>query len=277
MHDALNNRWASSQGTKKCPVRRVWIQKTDGCNHVKCRCGAHICWLCEQSFANGNQTYRHLRSAHGMWGLYLDPNEGVNVGGAAMQGGGAGQQRAGDGFFGAPPRPGEVLIAPGGEVAVGPGVNATWFARCVAQGAGGIAHLANMVPNLRRPISAPVVPQKSLFLPGAVVRQPNQAPGHAVPPSDSCYSYSRLCAGTTTPTTRHGTSKASSQYRSSQPDVFHTLLNIAHMHTHLPIHKHHCKSVTLHFDRTHIQMIIQYIDITGCKYLYSLTCSFKYN
>src|SRR6266550_1224045 len=73
-HDALNSQWASSHGAKKCPVCQVWIQKTDGCNHVKCRCGAHICWLCEQSFANGNQTYRHLRSAHGMWGLYLDPN-----------------------------------------------------------------------------------------------------------------------------------------------------------------------------------------------------------
>ncbi|KAF8308989.1 hypothetical protein F5887DRAFT_912147, partial [Amanita rubescens] len=74
-HDVLNNQWASSHGAKKRPVCQVWIQKTDGCNHIKCPCGAHICWLCEQSFANGNQTYRHLRSVHGMWRLYLDPNE----------------------------------------------------------------------------------------------------------------------------------------------------------------------------------------------------------
>ena len=178
-HDALNNQWASSHGAKKCPVCQVWIQKTDGCNHVKCRCGAHICWLCEQSFATGNETYRHLRGTHGMWGMYLDQNGGVNVGGVAMQGGGAGQQRVGAGYFGAPPRPGEVLIGPGGEVAVGAGVNAAWFARRVAQGGGGgIAHLANMVPNLRLPIA----PQNPPFFPAGVARPPNQAPGNAVYP-----------------------------------------------------------------------------------------------
>jgi len=109
-----------------------------------------------------------------MWGLYLDPNEGANVGG------GAGQPRPGDAFFGAPPHPGEVLIGPGGEVAVGAGVNAAWFARRVAQGP---AHLANMVPNfpahIRRPV-APVVP-RNLFFPEAL-RLPNQVPGNAVPP-----------------------------------------------------------------------------------------------
>ncbi|KIL70487.1 hypothetical protein M378DRAFT_7316 [Amanita muscaria Koide BX008] len=63
-HDALNTEWASSNGAKRCPACQVWIQKTEGCNHVTCRCGAHICWMCGASFRDANETYRHLRSAH---------------------------------------------------------------------------------------------------------------------------------------------------------------------------------------------------------------------
>jgi hypothetical protein len=120
-----------------------------------------------------------------VWGLYLDPNGNANVAGAAVQGG-AGQQRRGDAFFGAPPGPGEILIGPGGEYGVGPVANAGWFARRAGQGAGGIAHLPNLVPNLmanfnrrhrdaadQRPAPAPfpLFPQNFF-----------QAPGHAVPP-----------------------------------------------------------------------------------------------
>ena len=183
-HDVLNGQWATSHGAKKCPVCQIYIQKTEGCNHVKCRCGAHMCWLCERSFGTGNETYRHLRNDHGVWGLYLDPNGNANAAGAAVQGG-AGQQRRGDAFFGAPPGPGEILIGPGGEYAVGPGANAGWFGRRAGQGAGGIAHFPNLVPNLmanfnrrhrdpadQRPAPAPFPVPQNFF----------QAPRHAVPP-----------------------------------------------------------------------------------------------
>ncbi|GLU20518.1 hypothetical protein SLE2022_367120 [Rubroshorea leprosula] len=49
---------------KTCPVCGYTIEKTDGCNHVECRCGRHICWACLEFFATGDACYEHLRSVH---------------------------------------------------------------------------------------------------------------------------------------------------------------------------------------------------------------------
>ncbi|KAK6969170.1 hypothetical protein R3P38DRAFT_3243909 [Favolaschia claudopus] len=59
-----NNDWAQSNGVKRCPNCSVWIEKIDGCNHMSCRCDAHICWVCMGVFDAG-QIYDHLSSAHG--------------------------------------------------------------------------------------------------------------------------------------------------------------------------------------------------------------------
>lgn len=40
------------------------IEKTDGCNHVECRCGRHICWVCLDYFKSSDECYSHLRSIH---------------------------------------------------------------------------------------------------------------------------------------------------------------------------------------------------------------------
>ncbi|KAK2465908.1 hypothetical protein APHAL10511_001549 [Amanita phalloides] len=180
-HDVLNKQWASTHGAKKCPVCQVWIQKTEGCNHVKCRCGAHMCWLCERHFTNGTDTYRHLRAehgVHGVWGVYLDPNANPVV----LDG-------QGDAFFGAPPGPGEVLVGPGGLV-VGPGMNAAAFdqrlRRHMAQGGVGDVNLANLVRDLNPPrrnrndaaAPLPVVPVPVAFppIPAAPFNVVNQQP-----------------------------------------------------------------------------------------------------
>ncbi|KAI6096345.1 hypothetical protein EV401DRAFT_1136071 [Pisolithus croceorrhizus] len=60
-----NNAWIAAQGqcVKRCPRCGILIEKLEGCNHVACRCGAHICWTCMRTFAEG-KIYRHIRHAH---------------------------------------------------------------------------------------------------------------------------------------------------------------------------------------------------------------------
>ncbi|GKV23473.1 hypothetical protein SLEP1_g33189 [Rubroshorea leprosula] len=49
---------------KTCPVCGFTIEKTEGCNHVECRCGKHICWVCLDFFTTSGECYGHLRSVH---------------------------------------------------------------------------------------------------------------------------------------------------------------------------------------------------------------------
>ncbi|KIK94015.1 hypothetical protein PAXRUDRAFT_12315 [Paxillus rubicundulus Ve08.2h10] len=64
--DRLNDEWIASQDgrVKKCPRCSVLIEKTEGCNHMTCRCGAHICWRCMGTFT-AETIYPHMHSAHG--------------------------------------------------------------------------------------------------------------------------------------------------------------------------------------------------------------------
>lgn len=62
--ERLNNQLASKNGYKKCPSCSIWVEKTGGCNHMKCKCGAHICWTCLGIFTSSN-IYDHMRTVHG--------------------------------------------------------------------------------------------------------------------------------------------------------------------------------------------------------------------
>ena len=53
-----------SENRKCCPKCTFAIQKTGGCNHVTCRCGAHICWVCLKYFDDGQGCYAHLQESH---------------------------------------------------------------------------------------------------------------------------------------------------------------------------------------------------------------------
>ncbi|KAJ8092737.1 hypothetical protein PM082_007066 [Marasmius tenuissimus] len=82
--ERLNDAWARDAGVKRCPSCRVWIEKTEGCNHMSCRCGAHICWVCMGTFDAGT-IYTHMNAAHG--GIYerregrlAAGNEDVDIG-----------------------------------------------------------------------------------------------------------------------------------------------------------------------------------------------------
>lgn len=62
--ELLLERWAKgTSNVKKCPDCGIFIEKIDGCNHIHCRCGAHVCWICAQTFNDG--IYDHLLAIHG--------------------------------------------------------------------------------------------------------------------------------------------------------------------------------------------------------------------
>lgn len=50
---------------KKCPKCAFGIEKIDGCDHMNCKCGAHICWKCLEYFDSIRSCYGHLSRAHG--------------------------------------------------------------------------------------------------------------------------------------------------------------------------------------------------------------------
>lgn len=52
------------EGVRHCPVCMFTIEKVDGCNHIECRCGIHICWVCLDNFKTSDECYAHLRSIH---------------------------------------------------------------------------------------------------------------------------------------------------------------------------------------------------------------------
>ncbi|KIM86639.1 hypothetical protein PILCRDRAFT_96062 [Piloderma croceum F 1598] len=66
--ERLNDQLAIQSGFKRCPECTVWIEKNEGCNHMSCKCGAHICWVCMKVFTHGTDIYDHMHAAHG--GIY---------------------------------------------------------------------------------------------------------------------------------------------------------------------------------------------------------------
>ena len=58
--------WKQKNDAKDCPKCGCTIQKSEGCNHMKCTgCGAHICWVCLRVFGVGSEVYGHLTAEHG--------------------------------------------------------------------------------------------------------------------------------------------------------------------------------------------------------------------
>ncbi|KAI0184897.1 hypothetical protein EV127DRAFT_373995 [Xylaria flabelliformis] len=64
-----NERLKKEMGIKDCPKCKTPLEKTEGCNHVACRCGAHICWVCSKVFEASSVCYTHMRREHGGIGL----------------------------------------------------------------------------------------------------------------------------------------------------------------------------------------------------------------
>ncbi|KAG5574593.1 hypothetical protein H5410_054727 [Solanum commersonii] len=63
--DCSLEEWSKGKdNVKKCPVCRFTIEKVDGCNHIECKCGKHVCWVCLLFFDTSDNCYDHLRSVH---------------------------------------------------------------------------------------------------------------------------------------------------------------------------------------------------------------------
>eukprot|EP00359_Climacostomum_virens_P010151 CAMPEP_0204913564 /NCGR_PEP_ID=MMETSP1397-20131031/11378_1 /ASSEMBLY_ACC=CAM_ASM_000891 /TAXON_ID=49980 /ORGANISM="Climacostomum Climacostomum virens, Strain Stock W-24" /LENGTH=103 /DNA_ID=CAMNT_0052084807 /DNA_START=183 /DNA_END=490 /DNA_ORIENTATION=- len=37
---------AYSEKFKQCPLCEYWVEKSEGCDHVKCKCGCEFCYRC---------------------------------------------------------------------------------------------------------------------------------------------------------------------------------------------------------------------------------------
>ncbi|KAG7094637.1 hypothetical protein E1B28_005461 [Marasmius oreades] len=72
----LNEAWAKRAGAKRCPSCDVWMEKTEGCNHMSCKCGAHVCWECMKAFAQ-KDIYEHMTVVHG--GIYEGREPGYGM------------------------------------------------------------------------------------------------------------------------------------------------------------------------------------------------------
>ncbi|XP_009615427.1 ATP-dependent RNA helicase DEAH11, chloroplastic-like [Nicotiana tomentosiformis] len=63
--DSSLKEWSKGkENVKKCPVCSFTIEKIDGCNHIECRCGKHVCWVCLEFFDSSENCYGHLRNIH---------------------------------------------------------------------------------------------------------------------------------------------------------------------------------------------------------------------
>lgn len=63
-------------GIKDCPKCKTSIEKIEGCNHMTCECGTHLCWECLRDFESANDTYDHLAKEHG--GVFGNDYAGID-------------------------------------------------------------------------------------------------------------------------------------------------------------------------------------------------------
>jgi len=68
-HDEAFSLWRIAHDAKSCPNCKVTIERVEGCNHLACLCGTHICWQCLKGFREGSSVYQHMFKEHGGIGL----------------------------------------------------------------------------------------------------------------------------------------------------------------------------------------------------------------
>lgn len=63
--EARFREWKRANNVKSCPTCSADIEKTEGCDHMECRCGTHMCWRCLGVF-KADTIYDHMGDCHGV-------------------------------------------------------------------------------------------------------------------------------------------------------------------------------------------------------------------
>jgi hypothetical protein len=63
-NSVLDKKTKRQLGIKDCPRCSRMMEKSDGCDHMICGCGAHVCWVCLSSFDTSAECYNHLQRVH---------------------------------------------------------------------------------------------------------------------------------------------------------------------------------------------------------------------
>ncbi|GCA61966.1 hypothetical protein KIPB_000237 [Kipferlia bialata] len=63
LNSTLNEFRILAPGIHSCPSCGVAVIKTEGCNHVECRCGTHWCFECGFKGRAREEVYRHMSKA----------------------------------------------------------------------------------------------------------------------------------------------------------------------------------------------------------------------
>jgi hypothetical protein len=64
LREAARKRAMTERPVKQCPKCKVPTQKSAGCDHLSCHCGAHWCWACGKQFSS-REIYNHMNKVHG--------------------------------------------------------------------------------------------------------------------------------------------------------------------------------------------------------------------
>lgn len=68
---------ATAITTRECPSCTTAINKSSGCNHIHCNCGAHFCYVCRYQAPTSHQIYNHMSARHG--GFFVDEQQDNTV------------------------------------------------------------------------------------------------------------------------------------------------------------------------------------------------------
>jgi len=64
LQNATNIVLENPENYRKCPGCNIWIEKEEGCDHMKCLCGVHFCYTCRNVLC-ANDPYYHICSMDG--------------------------------------------------------------------------------------------------------------------------------------------------------------------------------------------------------------------